>query len=185
MRAAAVTQNSPPVFLKITPPGRSRGSATLINSILAAVEPFAFVKGFILNIPNSQSLVPHYVLRGPSLTRHVAVSRGHQLRAPTNAAIAAWYERIDCSRHVLIGVGGIASAEDAYETIRLGASLVQLYTALIYKGPGLFRQINEGLRRLIERDGARNIAEIVGVDARKRRMRKGASVHRLVGEFVR
>src|SRR3546814_4324199 len=46
----------------------------------------------------------------------------------------------------LIGVGGIGSADDAYERIRAGASLVQLYTALVYEGPGLVRRINQGLR---------------------------------------
>ncbi len=163
-------KNLPPVFLKITPPGDPE-DPHVIDSILATVEPFAFVKGFILNIPNRN---PCATLRTPraELDQTRGGITGPSLRAPTNAAIAAWYERIDCSRHVLVGVGGIASAEDAYETIRLGASLVQLYTALIYKGPGLIRQINEGLRRLIERDGARNIAEVVGVDARKRAMRK-------------
>jgi dihydroorotate dehydrogenase len=175
--------NLPPVFLKITPPGDPE-DPHVIDSILAAVEPFAFVKGFILNIPNRN---PCATLRTPraELDQTRGGITGPSLRAPTNAAIAAWYERIDRSRHVLVGVGGIASAEDAYETIRLGASLVQLYTALIYKGPGLIRQINEGLRRLIERDGARNIAEVVGVDACKRAMRKEANVHRLAGEFVR
>jgi dihydroorotate dehydrogenase (fumarate)/dihydroorotate dehydrogenase len=173
----------PPVFLKITPPGDPE-DPRVIDSILAAVEPFAFVKGFILNIPNRN---PCATLRTPraELERTRGGITGPSLRAPTNAAIAAWYERIDRSRHVLIGVGGIASAEDAYETIRLGASLVQLYTALVYRGPELIKQINEGLRRLIERDGARNIAEVVGADARKRAMRKEANVHRLAGEFVR
>ena len=110
---------------------------------------------------------------------------GPSLRAPTNAAIAAWYERIDRSRHVLIGVGGIASAEDAYETIRLGASLVQLYTAMVYRGPGLIKTINDGLSRLVERDGARSIADIVGVDVRDCASSKKASTIRLVEEGTR
>jgi dihydroorotate dehydrogenase len=64
----------------------------------------------------------------------------------------------------LIGVGGIASAEDAYARIRAGASLVQIYSALVYEGPGLARTINKGLVRLLERDGFANVAEAVGVD---------------------
>src|SRR6202012_2209971 len=86
---------------------------------------------------------------------------GPSLQRPTNAAFAAWYRRIDRKRHVLIGTGGIGGAEDAYETIKLGASLVQLYTALVYRGPGLVREINAGLSRLLERDGFRNIGEAV------------------------
>ena len=62
----------------------------------------------------------------------------------------------------LIGVGGIASAEDAYGMIRAGASLVQLYSALIYKGPALVRAIKRGLVKCLERDGLANISEAVG-----------------------
>lgn len=62
----------------------------------------------------------------------------------------------------LIGVGGISSAEDAYAKIRAGASLVQLYSALVYEGFGLVRRINEGLVALLERDGFRHISEAVG-----------------------
>ncbi len=62
----------------------------------------------------------------------------------------------------IIGVGGIASGADAYTKICAGASLVQLYTALIYKGPGLIRQITTELDTLLLRDGFKNIAEAVG-----------------------
>jgi len=62
----------------------------------------------------------------------------------------------------LIGVGGIASAEDAYEKILHGASLVQIYTALIYQGFGLVREIVAGLDQLLARDGFAHISEAVG-----------------------
>jgi dihydroorotate dehydrogenase len=62
----------------------------------------------------------------------------------------------------LIGVGGIASAEHAYARIRAGASLVQLYSALVYEGPGLAARINRGLKTLLERDGFASLAEAVG-----------------------
>ena len=62
----------------------------------------------------------------------------------------------------LIGVGGIATAEDAWARIRAGASLVQLYSAMVYAGPGLARQITRGLERLLRRDGFSTIAEAVG-----------------------
>lgn len=65
----------------------------------------------------------------------------------------------------LIGVGGIASAEDAYERIRAGASLVQVYSALIYQGFALVQRINEGLVKLLERDGFARIQDAVGKDA--------------------
>jgi dihydroorotate dehydrogenase len=65
-------------------------------------------------------------------------------------------------RYVIIGCGGIFSAEDAYEKIRRGASLVQLITGMIYEGPQLIGELNRGLVRLLERDGFKNVAEAVG-----------------------
>ena len=62
----------------------------------------------------------------------------------------------------LIAAGGIASAEDAYARIRAGASLVQLYSALVYEGPGLAKRICTGLVKLLDRDGFATIGEAVG-----------------------
>ena len=63
----------------------------------------------------------------------------------------------------LIGVGGIASAQDAYARIRAGAALVQIYSALVYEGPGLAAKINRELKALLKRDGFATLAEAVGV----------------------
>ncbi|HUJ10465.1 MAG TPA: quinone-dependent dihydroorotate dehydrogenase [Verrucomicrobiae bacterium] len=76
-----------------------------------------------------------------------------------------------CVRHIwrhtggqlpIIGVGGIFTAKDAYEKIRAGASLVEVWTGMIYEGPGIVHNINCGLLRLVARDGFHNIAEAVG-----------------------
>lgn len=64
----------------------------------------------------------------------------------------------------IIGVGGISSANDAYAKIRAGASLVQVYSALIYQGFGLVQEINDGLVELLARDGFDNISDAVGAD---------------------
>ena len=64
----------------------------------------------------------------------------------------------------LVGVGGIDSAEKAYEKIKNGASLVQLYTGLVYNGPKLIKNINKDLSILIEKDGYNNISEAIGVE---------------------
>jgi dihydroorotate dehydrogenase len=64
----------------------------------------------------------------------------------------------------IIGVGGIASAVEAYARIRAGANLLQLYTGLVYEGPGLVRAINRGLAQLLRRDGFASVAEAVGAD---------------------
>jgi len=65
----------------------------------------------------------------------------------------------------IIGVGGVFGPEDAYEKIRAGASLVQVYTALIYAGPGLPRDLCVGLASLLERDGFSHLRQAVGCDA--------------------
>ena len=62
----------------------------------------------------------------------------------------------------LIGVGGIATADDAWQRIRAGASLVQLYTAMVYEGPGIARRIALGLSARLRREGFANIADAVG-----------------------
>lgn len=66
----------------------------------------------------------------------------------------------------LIGVGGIASGRDAYAKIRAGASLVQLYTALVYEGPGLVGRIKRELAECLRRDGFSSVADAVGADHR-------------------
>jgi len=68
-------------------------------------------------------------------------------------------------KKIIIGVGGVFTAEDAYRKIRNGASLVQLITGMIYKGPGVIKEINKGLVKLLERDGFNSIKDAVGVDA--------------------
>jgi len=64
----------------------------------------------------------------------------------------------------IVGVGGVASAEDAWSHIRAGASMVELYTGLIYEGPALVTRIKAGLADLLQRGGFRSIGEVVGID---------------------
>jgi len=66
----------------------------------------------------------------------------------------------------LIGVGGVASAQDVYAKVRAGASLVQLYSALVYEGPGLVGRLKSELRNLLVRDGYTTVAAAVGADHR-------------------
>ena len=75
------------------------------------------------------------------------------------------FRRLVGKKLPLIGVGGISNAEQAYARLRAGASLIQLYSALVYEGPYLAKRINAGLKRLMARDGVRHISEVVGVDA--------------------
>ena len=65
-------------------------------------------------------------------------------------------------RYIIIGCGGVFSAEDAYEKIKAGASLIQLITGMIFEGPQLISEINQGLVELLEKDGYKNISKAIG-----------------------
>ena len=82
--------------------------------------------------------------------RDLAQARLHDFRKATGGAIP------------LIGVGGISRAEDAWARVRAGASLVQLYSAMVYEGPSLARRIVRGMEELMRRDGFVTLAEAVG-----------------------
>ncbi len=90
---------------------------------------------------------------------------GRPLTRRSTEVIAAVYRQTG-GRLPIIGSGGIFTAQDAYDKIRAGASLVEIYTALIYKGPGLQRELTSGLVECLRKDGYRNIAEAVGADHR-------------------
>jgi dihydroorotate dehydrogenase len=102
--------------------------------------------------------VDHSALSG---RREAGGMSGRPLREKSNDVIRR-LRRLTRGVVPIIGVGGIFSAEDAYEKIRLGASLVQVYTGWIYQGPTLVADINRGLLRLMEKDGFKSIRDAVG-----------------------
>jgi dihydroorotate dehydrogenase len=91
---------------------------------------------------------------------------GRPLFAPSTALLGRIY-RLTEGRVPLVGVGGIASGADAYAKIRAGASLLQLYTALLYAGPGLVRRIKRDLARRLRADGFASLGAAVGADHRQ------------------
>ncbi len=90
---------------------------------------------------------------------------GAPLRARSTEIISALY-RLTKGRLPVIGVGGIFTAEDAFEKICAGASLVQLYTGFIYQGWGIARDINNGLTKLLDKHGLRTLDEAIGCQAK-------------------
>ena len=99
-------------------------------------------------------------LRSPTRVEGGGLS-GTPIEARATEVVEFVASRVDVP---VVGVGGIATAEDAYEKIRAGASVVQLYTGLVYQGPSIARDINEGLLALLERDGFDSVADAVGAD---------------------
>lgn len=92
---------------------------------------------------------------------------GKPLLSRSNAALASMYRHTK-GRLPIIGVGGVASAEDAYEKIKLGASLVQVYTALVYEGPALPAAMKRELVELLTADGYVSVQEAVGAAHRSK-----------------
>jgi len=86
---------------------------------------------------------------------------GAPLRELSTRMIREVYRRTE-GRLPIIGVGGIMDARDAYQKLCAGASLVQVYTGLVYRGPGLPREINEGLLDIMKEQGLKNIQEAIG-----------------------
>ncbi len=89
---------------------------------------------------------------------------GKPLTAIARERVADIYRLVGKSKPI-IGVGGIHDVASAYAMVKAGASLLQIYTGLVYEGPGLFKRINKGLRAQLKKDGYKNISEAVGADA--------------------
>lgn len=152
--ALAGSGRAKPVLLKIAP---DLSDAQLEDVVAIARE--TAVSGLIATNTT--------VARPPLRTREVPAEgglSGPPLRARSTAVVADLY-RLTRGGIPLIGVGGVASGADAYEKIRAGASLVQLYTGLVYEGPGLPGRIAAELAALLRRDGFQHVSEAVGVDA--------------------
>ena len=141
----------PPVFLKVAPDLESADIDAIARIALDRKLGALIVSNTTITRPALLSANAHETggLSGAPL-RDLAQQRLRDFRKATGAAIP------------LVGVGGIASAEDAWARIRAGASLVQLYSAMVYGGPGLPRRILPGLEALMRRDGFASIAEAVG-----------------------
>lgn len=101
-------------------------------------------------------------LKNPSKTEEGGLS-GPPVRDMSTKTIADMY-RLTNGSIPIIGVGGVSSGQEAYKKIRSGASLVQLYTALVYEGPPVVKKIKRELEELLRRDGFKSISEAVGAD---------------------
>lgn len=143
--------NGPPVFLKVAPDLEAADIDAIARAALDRKLGALIVSNTTITRPNLVSSHAHETggLSGAPL-RDLALQRIRDFRQATGGAIP------------LIGVGGIGSAADAWARIRAGASLVQLYSAMVYEGPGLPRRILTELKQLMHRDGFSSIAEAVG-----------------------
>lgn len=148
----------PPLLLKVAPDLTSADRADI-----AAVALEQRLDGLIVS---NTTVTRPAGLQSPARGESGGLS-GRPLFALATETLAEFH-RLTRGEIALIGVGGIASGADAYAKVRAGASLVQLYTALIYRGPGLVAAIKSELAALLRRDGFASLSEAVGADAGKR-----------------
>jgi dihydroorotate dehydrogenase len=155
-RAKATPSAPPPLLLKIAP-----DLTAADREDIAAVALASGIDGLIVSNTT--------IARPPDLVgRHRAEAgglSGRPLFGPSTTVLADMY-RLTGGRLPLVGVGGIASGADAYAKVRAGASLVQLYTAMVYHGPGIVRRVQREMGDLLRADGFTSLVEAVGADHR-------------------
>ena len=145
--------SGPPIFLKVAP--------DLEPADIDAIARIALDKQLGALIVSNTT-----ISRPPLASRHAAEAgglSGEPLRDLAQQRLRDFRSAIGAAIP-LVGVGGIATAADAWARIRAGASLVQLYSAMVYDGPGIARKIGRGLEALMQRDGFASIAEAVGTE---------------------
>lgn len=151
LQACSAARGQTPLFLKIAPDLDAAGLDHVVNA--------AVVAGI------AALIVGNTTISRPTLRSAHASEAGGLSGAPLRALAR---ERLDWAIAAaggalpIVAVGGIDSAEEAYLRLRAGARLVQLYSAMVYRGPGLAAAINRGLAALLKRDGITTIGEAIG-----------------------
>jgi len=156
--------SAPPVLVKLSPPPDTDAGRDQLRRLIGVVEAAGFVEGLVVSNTAGDRDVP-LSEAGRSAAREIGRGglSGRPLRGRSTAAVRTAYE-VTGGRLPIVGCGGVDSAEAAYEKVRAGASLVEVYSSMVYKGPGVLEDIEVGLRRLLHRDGFSCLEEAVGVD---------------------
>ncbi len=152
-KVVAAAPEGRPVFLKVAPDLEPADVADICQSVLEHRVAALIVSNTTITRPPLKS---HHREESGGLSGAPLRDLAHQRLID--------FRRASGGKIPLIGVGGIANADDAYARIRAGASLVQLYSALVYEGPSLADTINRGLARRLKRDGFSSVTDAVGVD---------------------
>jgi dihydroorotate dehydrogenase len=148
---------SKPLFLKM-PIEKSNEEVKKMLEVSVQFPVQGVIFGNLQKNRNDPALLPEEVRKYP-----IGNFSGKPTQKRSDELIEYAYKHYG-KRLLIIGCGGVFSAEDAYRKIRLGASLVQLITGLIFEGPQLISEINCGLIRLLRKDGFLHISETIGID---------------------
>jgi len=158
---AAVEVERPTMLIKLSPGNRSGIDTERLKEIVAIAKRHD-IAGFVAS--NTASDRDGLATSATELDRIGKGGLSGRPLAKRSTELVRNVYRLTSGEMPIIGVGGIDSADSALDKIRAGASLVQLYTGLVYEGPRLIRRIVQGLTRRLEREG-KTIAEIVGTEA--------------------
>ncbi|WP_412062172.1 quinone-dependent dihydroorotate dehydrogenase [Rubrivirga sp. IMCC45206] len=151
-----------PLLVKLSPPPASGVDAGAVDELVAICLRHG-VDGFITS--NTASDRDGLATEAGAVERIGRGGLSGRPLAKRAAALTRHLYRTTDGAVPIVGVGGIDSADEAYARVRAGASLVQLYTALVYEGPGLVGRIHRGLVERLDRDGLATLADAVGLDA--------------------
>jgi dihydroorotate dehydrogenase len=161
---ARVQERRPPLTAGLRPPLLAKVGPDLDETELRDIAQVALATGIDGLIVGNTTTARPATLKSADRNAPGGLS-GKPLFAPSTACLAAMY-RFTEGRIPIVGCGGVASGADAYAKIRAGACLVQLYSALVFHGPGLVGRIKRQLAALLRRDGFSSIADAVGADQR-------------------
>ncbi len=153
--ARAATSARPPVFLKVAP--------DLDEAEVGAIASRAAAHRFDALIVSNTTVERPACLHGPHAGEAGGLS-GAPLFSRSTQVLRLFAQALRRTGVALVGAGGVGSGADAYAKIRAGAHAVQLYTALVYAGPGLVAEIKRDLAARLRADGFAGVAEAVGAD---------------------
>ncbi|KKQ26920.1 MAG: dihydroorotate dehydrogenase (quinone) [Candidatus Levybacteria bacterium RIFCSPLOWO2_12_FULL_37_14] len=150
-----------PIFVKM-PLEKSNNETLEILNTISGYCPKGIILSNLSKNRNNKLLKREEVDKFPA---GIGSFSGKPTHKRSNELIKLAYNNFK-QRFVIIGCGGVFNAQDAYEKIKHGASLVQLITGMIYEGPQIASQINLGLIGLLKKDGLRHISEAIGIEAK-------------------
>lgn len=145
---AATARNNTPLLVKLSP--------DIPNDQLEIIAQLCLqsnVDGIILTNTTTNN----------TLTKETGGLSGKPLSSKSTECIRIVYAATR-GQIPIVGVGGVSSGKDAYDKLRAGASLIQLYTSLVYQGPGVVTRIRQELATIMRRNGERSIQQVIGAD---------------------
>lgn len=149
--------NTTPILIKLSP---DLNEAELIE--IANVCMKCNVDGIIVS--NTTNQRPHDLISAHHIQKQEGGLSGKPIKDQSTECIRILYKATNGGTIPIIGVGGVSNGHDAYEKLKAGASLIQIYSSLIYDGPGIVRRIRMELAQILLENGHRSIHDVIGLD---------------------